>query len=259
MNTLLKLIKSSAKHPKLISVILGVVLVGVIVNCIPKERSRQQSATVTTTSRPAVVTSPDTLSFTNATIIAKSEHVNLRTQPDINSSVVNELHTGDKVVIVDKQNNESGELWFKVKVKHKVGWVYKDLISTGNTTPDSAINPTHVSAVNATPSVEQKFNDAPCDAFSPGQINGAVVYRFKIQSGGYRYLLMTDRQSVVNLFSPNFFTAKSEATDEVFDNNMTNAARSRFYDLITSYQYVANISEKTAKEASPGWFADHCV
>ena len=47
--------------------------------------------------------------------------VNLRTGPSINSKVLSTLENGDKVEVLNKENN-----WVKVKTKNNVGYIYFD-------------------------------------------------------------------------------------------------------------------------------------
>ena len=58
------------------------------------------------------------------------DHVNLRSEPNTQSSVVAEVHTGDDATYIEQKTNETGELWYRVSVGKNTGWVYSDLILT---------------------------------------------------------------------------------------------------------------------------------
>jgi hypothetical protein len=116
------------------------------------------------------------------------------------------------------------------------------------------------SALN-TPAPQKTFDSSQCIVYSPGIVNGAIIYRFKSSvegKGNYLYLAFADRQEVVNLFPANFFMSPSEF--EQLDSSLeyrkllTPEASDELNRLLAYYQWVGLISEESANKASPTAF-----
>lgn len=81
---------------------------------------------------PSASTSSDTKPHAFAMTIKGRDyatHVNLRSEPNTQSSVVAEAHTGDGAEYINESTNNTGEHWYKVRVNGNVGWIYEDLVS----------------------------------------------------------------------------------------------------------------------------------
>lgn len=117
------------------------------------------------------------------------------------------------------------------------------------------------SARNTPPAQQKTFDSNKCIVYSPGIVNGAVLYRFKSSVEGkdnYLYIAFTDRQQVVNLFPANFFMSRSEfeQLDRTLEYRklLTPEASDELNHLLAVYQWVGLAPDDLANRARPTAF-----
>lgn len=67
-------------------------------------------------------------SSTSYIVQAGDGYANLRSQPSTEVASVSQIKNGTQVTVVDKQTNDSGQLWYRVEVNGQSGWIFSELL-----------------------------------------------------------------------------------------------------------------------------------
>ncbi len=77
-------------------------------------------------------------------IMIEGDKVNFREKPDLKSSLINQLNTSDKVMMLEKGKQQKignlNDFWYKIEYKGKTGWVYGAFTSLRLKAPEKPKN-----------------------------------------------------------------------------------------------------------------------
>lgn len=63
----------------------------------------------------------------NKTAISQVDHLNLRSEPSVNSAILNQLNTGDEAEVLKEQNG-----WLQINYNGTTGWISSDYVSVND-------------------------------------------------------------------------------------------------------------------------------